>query len=161
MLFLIKSEYIRQRKNGLSWSDSNTAVDVVILITHYAILNTYKMASFEVVGRHRLQGEIVPQGAKNEALQILCAVLLTPEKVTIHNIPDIRDVNNLIELLRDMGVHVERLGADSYTFDAGDVDMAYLESDKLLSQSRSLRGSVMFLGPILARFGRFPMPKPG
>ena len=119
------------------------------------------MASFEVVGRHRLQGEIVPQGAKNEALQILCAVLLTPEKVTIHNIPDIRDVNNLIELLRDMGVKVERLGADSYTFEASDVDMAYLESDKFLSQSRSLRGSVMILGPLLARFGRCRLPMPG
>ncbi len=119
------------------------------------------MASFEVVGGHRLKGEIVPQGAKNEALQILCAVLLTPDKVTIHNIPDIRDVNNLIALLGDLGVTIERLSADSYTFEASDIDLSYLESDKFLSQSRSLRGSVMILGPLLARFGRCRLPMPG
>ena len=119
------------------------------------------MASFEVIGGQPLQGEIVPQGAKNEALQILCAVLLTAEPVTIANIPDIRDVNKLIELLRDMGVKVGRLGPDTVRFQADDVHLDYLDTDAFVAQGRALRGSVMILGPMLARFGRCQLPKPG
>ena len=119
------------------------------------------MASFEVIGGQPLQGEIVPQGAKNEALQILCAVLLTAEPVTIANIPDIRDVNKLIELLRDMGVKVGRLGPDTVRFQADDVHLDYLDTDAFVAQGRALRGSVMILGPMLARFGRCQLPRPG
>ena len=119
------------------------------------------MASFVIEGGCRLNGEIIPQGAKNEALQVICAVLLTPEKVTIHNIPDILDVNNLIQLLRDMQVKVERLSPDTYTFQAGNVDMDYLKTDDFLRKSASLRGSVMIVGPLVARFGKAVIPKPG
>ncbi|GAB3291609.1 UDP-N-acetylglucosamine 1-carboxyvinyltransferase [Hymenobacter tenuis] len=119
------------------------------------------MASFEVIGGQPLKGEIVPQGAKNEALQILCAVLLTDEPVTISNIPDIRDVNKLIELLRDMGVKVGKLANDTYRFQADDVHLDYLDTQEFVAQGRSLRGSVMILGPMLARFGKCQLPKPG
>ncbi|MBD2717050.1 UDP-N-acetylglucosamine 1-carboxyvinyltransferase [Microvirga sp. STR05] len=119
------------------------------------------MASFEVLGGHPLKGEIVPQGAKNEALQILCAVLLTSEPVTISNIPDIRDVNKLIELLRDMGVKVGKLASDTYLFQADAVNLDYLDTPEFVEQGRALRGSVMILGPMLARFGRCQLPKPG
>jgi UDP-N-acetylglucosamine 1-carboxyvinyltransferase len=119
------------------------------------------MLSFRIEGGHRLKGEIVPQGAKNEALQILCAVLLTPEPVTIHNIPDIRDVNKLIELLGDMGVKVEKLSASSYRFTANDINLEYLESEAYRIKGGSLRGSIMVLGPLLARFGKSRIPKPG
>ncbi|WP_019948095.1 UDP-N-acetylglucosamine 1-carboxyvinyltransferase [Hymenobacter aerophilus] len=119
------------------------------------------MASFEVIGGKPLHGEIVPQGAKNEALQILCAVLLTPEPVTISNVPDIRDVNKLIELLRDLGVKVGRLSPDSYRFQADNVNLAYLDTPEFIAQAGALRGSVMILGPMLARFGRCQLPKPG
>lgn len=119
------------------------------------------MASFVIEGGCRLNGEIIPQGAKNEALQVICAVLLTPEKVTIHNIPDILDVNNLIQLLRDMQVKVERLSPDTYTFQADNVDMDYLKTDDFLRKSASLRGSVMIVGPLVARFGKAVIPKPG
>ncbi|SHK52888.1 UDP-N-acetylglucosamine 1-carboxyvinyltransferase [Hymenobacter psychrotolerans] len=119
------------------------------------------MASFEVLGGHPLKGEIVPQGAKNEALQILCAVLLTAEPVTISNIPDIRDVNKLIELLRDMGVKVGKLASDTYRFQADAVNLDYLDTPEFVEQGRALRGSVMILGPMLARFGRCQLPKPG
>jgi len=119
------------------------------------------MASFRVTGGTRLKGEIIPQGAKNEALQILCAVLLTPEKVTIHKIPNIRDVNKLIELLADMGVKVEKLGAESYSFQADSVNMDYLETEEFLLKASALRGSVMILGPLLARFGKGKLSKPG
>ena len=119
------------------------------------------MASFVIEGGCRLNGEIIPQGAKNEALQVICAVLLTPEKVTIHNIPDILDVNNLIQLLRDMQVKVERLAPDTYTFQADNVDMDYLKTDDFLRKSASLRGSVMIVGPLVARFGKAVIPKPG
>ena len=119
------------------------------------------MASFEVRGGHALRGEITPQGAKNEALQILCAVLLTPEPVTISNIPDIRDVNKLIELLRDMGVKVGRLAPDTYMFQAEDVNLDYLDTAEFIAQAGSLRGSVMILGPMLGRYGRCQLPKPG
>ncbi|RFP63982.1 UDP-N-acetylglucosamine 1-carboxyvinyltransferase [Hymenobacter lapidiphilus] len=119
------------------------------------------MASFEVIGGKPLRGEIVPQGAKNEALQILCAVLLTSEPVTISNVPDIRDVNKLIELLRDLGVKVGKLSSDSYRFQADNVNLAYLDTPEFIAQAGSLRGSVMILGPMLARFGRCQLPKPG
>jgi UDP-N-acetylglucosamine 1-carboxyvinyltransferase len=119
------------------------------------------MASFKVQGGLKLKGEITPQGAKNEALQILCAVLLTPEKVHIHKIPNIRDVNKLIELLGDMGVKIEQTGEESYTFQADEVNLAYLETDEYLDKASSLRGSVMILGPLLARFGRGRLSKPG
>lgn len=95
------------------------------------------MASFVIEGGHRLQGEIVPQGAKNEVLQVVCATLLTSEEVTIENIPDILDVNNLIQLLRDMGVKVSRTGVDTYTFRADEVDTAYLESQEFCSAAQS------------------------
>ena len=119
------------------------------------------MSSFVIEGGYRLSGEIVPQGAKNEALEVICATLLTPEKVTIHNVPDILDVNNLIQLLRDMRVKVEHPSADTYTFQADDVDMEYLSTEEFLRKSGSLRGSVMIVGPLVARFGRALIPKPG
>ncbi|SET49694.1 UDP-N-acetylglucosamine 1-carboxyvinyltransferase [Hymenobacter actinosclerus] len=119
------------------------------------------MASFEVIGGKPLHGEIVPQGAKNEALQILCAVLLTSEPVTISNIPDIRDVNKLIELLRDLGVKVGKLSSDTYRFQADSVNLAYLDTTEFIAQAGALRGSVMILGPMLTRFGRCQLPKPG
>ncbi|MCL6257876.1 UDP-N-acetylglucosamine 1-carboxyvinyltransferase [Aquiflexum sp. TKW24L] len=119
------------------------------------------MSSFKVKGGLKLKGEIVPQGAKNEALQILCAVLLSSDKITIHKIPDIRDVNKLIELLSDMGVKVERIGAESYTFQADNVDLKYLDTDDFLKKASALRGSVMILGPLLGRFGHGRLSKPG
>ena len=106
-------------------------------------------------------GEITPQGAKNEALEVICAVLLTPEKVTIHNVPDILDVNNLIQLLRDMRVKVERISEGSYTFQADEVDLEYMQTDDFIRKSASLRGSVMIVGPLVARFGKAMFPKPG
>jgi len=119
------------------------------------------MSSFRIQGGKRLRGEIIPQGAKNEALQILCASLLTEEDVTLHNIPDILDVNKLIELLADMGCKVEKLGIGSYRFNASKVDLTHLESDSYKKKAAALRGSVMLLGPILARFGKASIPKPG
>lgn len=119
------------------------------------------MASFVIEGGHRLSGEIHPQGAKNEILQIICATLLTAEEVTVNNIPDILDVNNLIQLLREMGVTVAKKGIDSYSFKAENVDLAYLESDEFLKKCSSLRGSVMLIGPMVARFGKALISKPG
>lgn len=119
------------------------------------------MASFKIEGGHKLKGEIIPQGAKNEALQVLCAVLLSPDEITISNIPDILDVNNLIELLRNMGVEVTRLSADTYTFKAKNIDLQFLESEEFYNKSASLRGSVMIVGPLVARFGKAMIPKPG
>jgi UDP-N-acetylglucosamine 1-carboxyvinyltransferase len=119
------------------------------------------MASFEVIGGNKLRGDIYPQGAKNEALQILCAVLLTSEPVIISNVPDIRDVNKLIELLRELGVKVERNAADTYTFQADEVDLSFLETERFIELGRAIRGSVMIVGPMLARFGKAKMPKPG
>ena len=119
------------------------------------------MASFVIEGGHKLHGEITPQGAKNEVLQILCATLLTPEAVTVHNVPDILDVNNLIQLLREMGVKVSKQGLSSYTFQADAVDLNYLESDEFLKKCSSLRGSVMLVGPLVARFGKAMISKPG
>ena len=119
------------------------------------------MHSFEVTGGKKLQGEIVPQGAKNEALQIVSAVLLTPEKITINNIPDILDVNLLIELLGDMGVKIDRIQRDCCIFQADDVDIDYLHSEAFRKKSGRLRGSVMTAGPMLARFKKAFIPKPG
>ena len=117
--------------------------------------------AFEVTGGKKLKGELVPQGAKNEALQILCAVLLTPEKITISNIPDIRDVNLLIDILRDLNVKVERVNEDTYTFQAHDVNLEYLQSDTFRKKGAALRGSIMIIGPLLTRFKKAYMPKPG
>lgn len=119
------------------------------------------MASFRVRGGNQLKGEIIPQGAKNEALQILCAVLLTDEKVTIHKIPNIRDVNKLIELLSDMGVKVTKLGPESYSFQSDEINLDYLETEDFLKKASALRGSVMILGPLLTRFGTGKLSKPG
>lgn len=119
------------------------------------------MASFEIIGGNRLNGTLVPQGAKNEALQILCAVLMTPEKVTISNIPNIRDVMKLIELLGDMGVEVAKISDDTYTFQAKDVNLEYLRSDDFKKKGSALRGSIMIIGPLLARFGLAYIPEPG
>ncbi|MDR0658869.1 MAG: UDP-N-acetylglucosamine 1-carboxyvinyltransferase [Mediterranea sp.] len=119
------------------------------------------MASFVIEGRHKLSGDIYPQGAKNEVLQIICATLLTPEEIVVNNVPDILDVNNLIQLMRDMGVTVSRQGVETYSFKAESVDMAYLESDEFLRKCTSLRGSIMLIGPMIARFGRAMIPKPG
>ncbi len=117
--------------------------------------------AFEIIGGSRLKGEIIPQGAKNEALQVLSAVLLTDKKVTISNIPDIKDVNKLIELLGDMGVEVNRLNADTYTFEAKDIDHNFFESEAFKTKGGGLRGSIMIVGPLLARFGSASIPKPG
>ena len=119
------------------------------------------MTIFQVEGGHRLSGSITPQGAKNEALQILCAVLLSPERVVVHNVPQILDVLQLIELLRRMGVAVEELGANSYAFCAREIDFDYIHSDDYRTRCARLRGSVMLVGPMLARFGEGFVPKPG
>ena len=119
------------------------------------------MGTFVIEGGHQLKGEITPQGAKNEALQILCAVLLTPEEVTIENIPDIIDVNKLIQLLINFGVKVTQLGPTSYRFQADEVNLDYLHSDQFKVDGRGLRGSIMLVGPLLARFGKGSIPRPG
>jgi len=119
------------------------------------------MASFVIEGGHRLSGDIYPQGAKNEALQIICATLLTSEEVTVYNIPDILDVNNLIQLMREMGVDVAKKDVSTYSFRAENIDFAYLESDAFLRKCSSLRGSVMLVGPMVARFGKALISKPG
>jgi UDP-N-acetylglucosamine 1-carboxyvinyltransferase len=119
------------------------------------------MGKFIIEGGHRLHGEITPQGAKNEALQILCATLLTTEKITIHNLPRIKDVLMLIRLLGDLGVKVDKLAGTSYSFQAVDVNLDYFQTESYSQQSTALRGSVMILGPLLARFGEAVLPKPG
>ena len=119
------------------------------------------MGSFRIEGGNRLQGEIIPQGAKNETLQILCAVLLTDEEVVIENVPDIRDVNKLIEILANLGVKVKKLGKGSYSFKADQLDLDYLESEKFKEEGSSLRGSIMIVGPLLSRFGKGFIPQPG
>lgn len=119
------------------------------------------MSIFRIKGGNKLKGEIIPQGAKNEALQIICATLLTDQPVTIHNIPAIRDVNKLIELTTDLGCMVEKLGENSYRFQATSVKTTFLESEEYRTKASALRGSVMLLGPILARYGRANIPKPG
>ncbi len=119
------------------------------------------MASFEIYGGKQLKGEVIPQGAKNEALQILCAVLLTPDKITISNLPDIIDVNKLINLLQAMGVKIEKVEKGTYIFQAKAIDLDYLKTEDFKHRASGLRGSVMIIGPLLARFGKAFMPKPG
>jgi len=119
------------------------------------------MGSFKITGGKRLRGSIRPQGAKNEALQIICATLLTPDPVILHNVPDIRDVNRLIELLAGFGVKIEKLGEESYRFQADNIDLNYLDSNEFFQKATSIRGSIMILGPLLARFGRGVIPQPG
>lgn len=117
--------------------------------------------AFEVIGGKKLKGEITPQGAKNEALQILCAVLLSPEKITISNIPAIRDVLALIDILKDLGVRIEKLSEDSYSFEASQIDLEYLKTDTYKKKGAALRGSIMIMGPLLTRFKKAYLPKPG
>ena len=119
------------------------------------------MGSFKITGGKELSGTIVPQGAKNEALQILCAVLLTPEKVVVHNVPDIRDVNKLINLLRGLGVEVDKLSDSTYAFTAANINLDYLQSEEFYKRATQIRGSIMILGPLLARFGKGIIPQPG
>lgn len=119
------------------------------------------MNAFEIIGGKKLKGEIQPQGAKNEALQIISAVLLTDQKITISNIPDIKDVNKLIELLGDMGVTIERLNKDTYTFEAKNINQEFFQSDIFKAKGGGLRGSIMIVGPLLGRFGKAAIPKPG
>ncbi len=117
--------------------------------------------AFEVIGGSPLKGEVIPQGAKNESLQILCAVLLTEEKVVIHNIPAIRDVKKLIDLLEHLGVEINKLSDSSYEFQAKNIDLSFLETDEFRKKGAALRGSIMILGPLLARFGKAKIPRPG
>ena len=119
------------------------------------------MSSFIIEGGHRLHGEIIPQGAKNEALQVICAALLTDEEVFIENVPDIVDVNNLLSLLKDMGVSVKPAGHGAWSLKADAIDLAYTESREFIEKSAALRGSIMTIGPLLARFGNATVPKPG
>src|SRR5690625_4648065 len=119
------------------------------------------MATFQIEGGHSLKGEIRAQGAKNEALQVLCAVLLSSEKIIINNIPDIRDVNKLIEILQNIGVKVEHLGQRSYSFQSDDLDFDYLQSKEFRKDAGAIRGSIMIVGPLLARFGKGFIPRPG
>ncbi|PKG52461.1 UDP-N-acetylglucosamine 1-carboxyvinyltransferase [Olleya sp. 1-3] len=119
------------------------------------------MGTFKIEGGHQLKGDIQPQGAKNEALQILCAVLLTPEKVTINNIPDIIDINKLITLLGNLGVKVKKLKEESYSFQADDINLDYMQTADFKKEGSGLRGSIMMVGPLLARFGKGYIPKPG
>ena len=118
------------------------------------------MGSFKIEGGYALKGDITPQGAKNEALQVLCAVLLTEEKVTIHNIPDILDVNKLITLLGNLGVKIQKLRKGSYSFQADEIHLDYLSTPQFAQESQSLRGSILIVGPLLARFGYGYIPKP-
>ena len=119
------------------------------------------MAAFVIEGGNKLKGTITPQGAKNEALEVICATLLTPEEVVIRNIPNILDVNNLILLLQDIGVKVRRLSANDYSFKADELNLEYMESDEFVKKCAALRGSVLMIGPLLARFGKAVITKPG
>ncbi|MCM1006085.1 MAG: UDP-N-acetylglucosamine 1-carboxyvinyltransferase [Prevotella sp.] len=119
------------------------------------------MSTFIVEGGHRLSGKVTPQGAKNEALEVICASLLTYEKVTLENVPDILDVRNLIRLLEEMGVKVQRIDNHTYTFQADDINIDYITTAEFASKAQSLRGSVMIIGPLVARYGRAILPKPG
>jgi UDP-N-acetylglucosamine 1-carboxyvinyltransferase len=119
------------------------------------------MSAFEITGGRKLKGEIIPQGAKNEALQILCAVLLTPEPIVVKNVPNIIDVNKLIELVNDFGVLVTKIDSSTYKFEAKDINLDFLETESFRKKAAALRGSIMILGPLLSRFGKAKMPKPG
>ena len=118
------------------------------------------MGTFQIEGGHKLKGEITPQGAKNEALQILCAVLLTSEKVIIENIPDILDVNKLIQILGNLGVKIQKLGKGKFAFISDEINLDYLETELFKEEGSSLRGSIMIVGPLLARFGKGYIPRP-
>jgi len=119
------------------------------------------METFKIKGGSELNGEITPQGAKNEALQVICASILTDEKVVINNIPDIIDIKRLINLLSKFGVNVQKLSSNSYSFQSNNIDLNYLESDEFKKDGQSLRGSIMIVGPLLTRFGKGYIPKPG
>lgn len=119
------------------------------------------MGTFKIEGGHQLKGNIQPQGAKNEALQILCGVLLTSEKVTISNLPDIRDVNKLMDILRDLGVKIQKRSKGSFSFQSDELDLSYLESQEFKEAGSGIRGSIMIVGPLLARFGKGYIPRPG
>ena len=119
------------------------------------------MQAFKILGGRKLKGEVKPQGAKNEALQIICATLLTPEEVVINNIPDIIDINKLISLIKSLGVKVNKLDSNKYSFKADNIDLDYLSSDQFKTDGKSLRGSIMIVGPLLARFGKAFIPRPG
>ena len=119
------------------------------------------MGTFSITGGIKLKGEVTPQGAKNEALQVICATLLTPEKVIIENIPEIIDVLKLIDLLSSIGVEVEKLNKNKFSFKAENVNIEYLQSKEFKKKGSSLRGSIMIVGPLLARFGKGYIPKPG
>lgn len=132
--------------------------------TGYLLTFTQKfkiMGKFRISGGHRLKGDITPQGAKNEALQVLCAVLLTPQKVIISNVPDIVDVNKLIDLLKELGVKIEKTGHEEFSFQADEVDIDYMNTPEFRKKAAALRGSIMIVGPLLARFGKGYIPKPG
>ncbi|MEE9349092.1 MAG: UDP-N-acetylglucosamine 1-carboxyvinyltransferase [Flavobacteriaceae bacterium] len=119
------------------------------------------MAIFKIEGGHQLKGDVIPQGAKNEVLQILCATLLTPEEVIVNNVPNLIDVNKLIFILKELGVKVKQLSSHAYSFKADNIDLDYLESTKFKKDGSSLRGSVMLVGPLLGRFGKGYIPRPG
>jgi len=119
------------------------------------------MNSVRITGGKRLKGEVIPQGAKNEALQILSAVLLTDEKITINNVPDIIDVNKLIEILKNLGVSCSSLGNGSFQFSAKSINLDYLKSDEFILYAKSLRGSIMLVGPLLTRYKKASIPRPG
>ena len=119
------------------------------------------MQAFKIHGGIKLSGEVIPQGAKNEALQIICATLLTADEVFINNIPDIIDINKLIYLLKSLGVEVNKIKPNSYSFKAENINLNYLNSDKFKIDGKSLRGSIMIVGPLLARFGKAYIPRPG
>jgi UDP-N-acetylglucosamine 1-carboxyvinyltransferase len=119
------------------------------------------MATFKIEGGHQLNGEVTPQGAKNEVLQIICATLLTPEKVIVNNVPDLIDVNKLIFILKKLGVKIEKVSQNTYSFQADEVNLKYLESEDFKKDGSSLRGSVMLVGPLLGRFGKGYIPRPG
>lgn len=127
----------------------------------YGFIKLKNMSSFIIEGGHRLKGNITPQGAKNEALQVICATLLTRERVTIENIPNILDVNNLIELLHDLGVEINKIESGVFTFKSENIDISYTETEEFRRKSASMRGSIMLAGPLLARFGEVVVPKPG
>ena len=119
------------------------------------------MGTFKVTGGRKLKGELHPQGAKNEALQVICAVLLTPEKIIMHNIPNIRDVNILINLLKDLNVIVDKIDSNTYSFQAENINVEYLSSEEYKTKSSKIRGSIMIVGPLLARYKKGYIPKPG
>lgn len=119
------------------------------------------MSSFEIIGGNALKGEIVPQGSKNEALQVISATLLTDKTITISNVPNIRDVNKLIELIAELGVRIEKVSEDTYNFTADNINIDYLKSEEFALKASSLRGSIMIVGPLLARFGKATIPRPG